>query len=1508
MAQSFDGDIKLSVSLDTKPVQDTINKFGKSVAKAFADGNISVDDMNKATTNFSSTVNETNKSVKDLDKSLGKASQDAKKMDGTKAANDTKLAFERAGETIGKAFSKVTDIFKLSNNSTKGQQSGLASVFANAGKAIDSAYLKMTRFFRLGNDNTMEQSMERTVDEAKKMGSAMEETASKTTSAHSKMTKAELQHENRVIKLRERIEMLERKQAEFASQQIPTDDYKSLEKEIIDTEKAMGRLRGKMADMKDAGKVVPVEMEEKLERLKEDYRELIAAQQKLENSGRAFTSGLDTEAGIRNTQQLEAARREMEILNAEQEKTGKTAKKTSSKITSYFSKAFGKIRNLGSKMWGGIKGIFNKMKDKAKSSANDMDKSFKRGFRNILKYALGIRSFYLLFRKIRSAAKEALKAMATQFPEINAQLSSLKNSFIQLKGSIGTVVQPLVTLLAPALEMIINLATAAANAVANFVAIITGQQYIYKAKKGTTSFADAQDASTAATEKNTKALEENQKQLGHYDKLNIIDQDKSKNGAGGSGGGAGSAGEMTFEKVPVDSQVKEFVKRLKDAWKKADLTDIGRIIGEKLKKALNKINWNKIQTEAQKIGKRLGTLLAGFVSVPGLARSIGNAIGNALNTVLISIRSFVKNVPWYKFGKFLADGLSSALLAKDKNGTTLIGNIAQTFVSIVNAAIDAFTGFVKNLKWKEIGREIAKWIKWAIENIKFEQFMEACGHLVNGIVDLIYELVSDMNTWKRLGEKVAKGINNLFTTINWAKLGKTISDSIMGILTAIESALDTLDWGSIGIAIGEFLGSIDWFGIFTKTLVVIGKAFWGVFKALITPSGNIQGDIIKWVTLAIGGIFVVKKFTGLISTIKGFFSGILSKGLASSATASAAASAGTTIAEGVAGGVASSSSSLISKIGGTISSVLGKVALVGGVAVAGLAIGKAIGELIMSGVKEETEAAEVARKTAHEIGKREVAEVTKTIDKLQEKLKQSRKVLDDFNSALKNADNNNGLKGTIKDFLTLSKRTKLTAVETEVLKKKTKELIKAYPELNKYIDKNTGRLKINEKQLKEITEAHKQEEKAIAAQQNAEKLYEEKKYLTKAVNEAKQAMDNAQATFDAHYKKLQQIGEQSGKDSEAYQKQLRITGEVANALNGARATYANLTEQQKKNNEAIEKANNLMETAKVKTSEWKEASKELKSKLKELNASEKETKEITKALKDAVKNGELSWKDYKDIIGKNYKSVNELKEVLEKTGKVKVSPKVTVDTKGQVEKVKNLAAYLKALKPVYNTKVRADMEYSFKVNGKKVTGPISAAQMQYLWTSGQARANAEGGIFTGSGWHDVQGYASGGTVRSGQFFMARENGIPELVGTIKNHTAVMNNNQIVSSVANGVYRAVAGVASAILPYVRSQTHAMNWLAQNGLQVPEISKVASGKVLPASSQFISIMGSSKSEGQSLDSVVEAIAQLAQRDTQKEPIIIQMPNGKVLAECVWEEESKKYKQVRSSTLRSQFAGGY
>lgn len=70
------------------------------------------------------------------------------------------------------------------------------------------------------------------------------------------------------------------------------------------------------------------------------------------------------------------------------------------------------------------------------------------------------------------------------------------------------------------------------------------------------------------------------------------------------------------------------------------------------------------------------------------------------------------------------------------------------------------------------------------------------------------------------------------------------------------------------------------------------------------------------------------------------------------------------------------------------------------------------------------------------------------------------------------------------------------------------------------------------------------------------------------------------------------------------------------------------------------------------------------------------------------------------------------------------------------------------------------------------------------------RLNSMGSPLSGGLGGGIAMRAGGGTVPTGQMFMARESG-PELVGTIGGQTAVLNNDQIVSAVSDGVYRAVS---------------------------------------------------------------------------------------------------------------------
>ena len=93
-------------------------------------------------------------------------------------------------------------------------------------------------------------------------------------------------------------------------------------------------------------------------------------------------------------------------------------------------------------------------------------------------------------------------------------------------------------------------------------------------------------------------------------------------------------------------------------------------------------------------------------------------------------------------------------------------------------------------------------------------------------------------------------------------------------------------------------------------------------------------------------------------------------------------------------------------------------------------------------------------------------------------------------------------------------------------------------------------------------------------------------------------------------------------------------------------------------------------------------------------------------------------------------------------------------------------------------------------NKKKVEVSVGGGGQGSINYGGSIGGRANGGIFVNGQWQDIARYDGGGTPKTGQLFWARENGLPEMVGQIGSHTAVMNNDQIVSSVAYGVENAM----------------------------------------------------------------------------------------------------------------------
>ena len=175
------------------------------------------------------------------------------------------------------------------------------------------------------------------------------------------------------------------------------------------------------------------------------------------------------------------------------------------------------------------------------ASAEAVSKSMRKGFKSILKWGFGIRSAFILMRRLRSAVKEGVSAFAAQDEETQASINGLKASLQTLKISWGAAFAPILNAVAPILQTLISWLTAAANAIQRFLAILGGKGSYKKVIQNNEDLANSYGGAGGAAEKAEKQI------LG-FDEINKLNAESS-----GGGGGGGADPIETIEEA-IDTQ------------------------------------------------------------------------------------------------------------------------------------------------------------------------------------------------------------------------------------------------------------------------------------------------------------------------------------------------------------------------------------------------------------------------------------------------------------------------------------------------------------------------------------------------------------------------------------------------------------------------------------------------------------------------------------------------------------------------------------------------------------------------------------------------------------------------------------------------------------------------------------------------------------------------------------------------------------------------------------------
>lgn len=477
-----------------------------------------------------------------------------------------------------------------------------------------------------------------------------------------------------------------------------------------------------------------------------------------------------------------------------------------------------KLATAVSSLKGGAKSLFSKggeMDNAVKSIGNSFGGSLKR----ILAFGIGIRSLYVLFNKLRKCITESIQAFAQYDTETEASISNLKSALQGLKLQWGAAFAPILNAVAPVLQTLISWLNTAAQAVAQFMATLTGKGTFKRAIANTGKLS----SNLGGAADNAK---EAKKQLMGIDTLNVMNDTNTDTGSGGGGGGTADG---SFEDVTVDAE--SLPAKIAAALKAGEWAQAATLLTDKLNEMVSSVDWAGM---GSKIGYYLDgalTFLATALTTfdwAALAGSLAILLSNLISSVdwanlgvlftakfrilLLSAVGFLLNFDWGA----LASGFSQFAVGFLNGLTNAISSVDWVAVGI--AIWTGFVDIVEGIDWAGIGMAAINLLGAALEAAAallgaviggiwetivsfFNDFdEEAANNIVEGLLVGIITALANIGSWVKQnvvdpfvnGFKAAFGIHSPSTVMR--ELGGYVMEGLKdGITSRISAVVNTFN-------------------------------------------------------------------------------------------------------------------------------------------------------------------------------------------------------------------------------------------------------------------------------------------------------------------------------------------------------------------------------------------------------------------------------------------------------------------------------------------------------------------------------------------------------------------------------------------------------------------------------------------------------------------------------------------------------------------------------------------
>lgn len=170
--------------------------------------------------------------------------------------------------------------------------------------------------------------------------------------------------------------------------------------------------------------------------------------------------------------------------------------------------------------------------------------------------------------------------------------------------------------------------------------------------------------------------------------------------------------------------------------------------------------------------------------------------------------------------------------------------------------------------------------------------------------------------------------------------------------------------------------------------------------------------------------------------------------------------------------------------------------------------------------------------------------------------------------------------------------------------------------------------------------------------------------------------------------------------------------------------------------------------------------------------------------------------------------------------------------------------------------------------------------------SNTPKPGATGGIVQHGRIYGIPQYA-GGTLNAGSMFIAGEAG-PEVIGHIKGRTEVLNASQIASAMKASIIDGMMAVLNSVKAFN------FNLDLSKLSDIPPIPVIVTGQLLPLTEAFMFKFEEQHKDFEDVKLRLDDIIRRLSDGSNKEPIMLQL-DGRTIVQLVWDETQKRYKQT-------------